>query len=102
MTPRLTLIGACLALALSACDTPPIREQTGMVVGGIVGGVIASEIGHHSAAGTIIGTIAGAALGGAVGHSMDENDPRRTARVLETAPTGQSSRWVNPDTGASW
>ncbi len=60
--------------------------------------MIGSEIGDHSTAGTIIGTIDGAA----VGRSMDENDRLRTARVIETAPTGQSSQWVNPDTGASY
>lgn len=59
--------------------------------------MIGSEIGDHSTAGTIIGMLDGAA----VGRSMDEHDHRRTARVIETAPTGQSSQWVNPDTGAS-
>lgn len=32
----------------------------------------------------------------------DENDRRRTVRLLETTPTGHSSRWRNPDTGAPY
>lgn len=102
MRTCLRLSGAVLALMLTACETPPTREQTGAVVGGIVGGVIGSQIGDHSTAGTVVGTIAGALVGGAVGRSMNDNDRRRTARVLETEPIGRSSRWINPDTGASY
>ena len=96
------LMTTLLAAALAACQSPPTREQTGAVVGGVVGGALGAEIGDHSTAGTIIGAIAGAVVGGAIGRSMDENDRYRTAQVLEAAPTGQPSRWVNPDTGARY
>lgn len=96
------LVSACLALTLSACEGPPTREQAGMVIGGVVGGVAGSELGGHGTVATIVGTIAGAAVGGLIGKSMDESDRRRTARALETLPTGRASRWVNPDSGASY
>jgi surface antigen len=90
------------AMALSGCESPPTREQTGAVLGGVIGGIIGSEVGHHGTAATIIGAIAGAAVGASIGRSMDESDRRRTAHVLETMPAGHAGHWVNPDTGAAY
>jgi surface antigen len=92
---------AAATLALAACATPPTQEHTGMVVGGVLGGVLGSQVGGGSGrtTATIIGAIAGAAIGSAVGRSMDENDRRRTAQVLESSPTGRPTQWRNPDTG---
>lgn len=89
------------ALVLGGCETPPTREQSGMVVGGILGGVLGAQVGEGGGrtAATIVGTIAGAAIGGAVGRSMDETDRIKTARTLETVRTGVPAQWVNPDTG---
>lgn len=94
-------IALAAALALSACATQPTQEQTGMVVGGVLGGVLGSQVGGGTGrtTATIIGAIAGAAIGSAVGRSMDENDRRRTAQVLEATPTGHATQWRNPDTG---
>jgi hypothetical protein len=33
------------AVPLSACNTPPTREQTGMVIDGVLGGLLGSEVG---------------------------------------------------------
>lgn len=92
---------ACCAIALSACETPATKEQTGMVIGGIVGGVVGSKVGSGSGrtAATIFGTLVGAAIGGSIGRSMDETDRLKTAHTLETVRTGVSSEWKNPDTG---
>lgn len=88
------------AVALSACQSPPTQQQTGTVVGGVLG----SQVGKGSgrAAATVLGTLVGAALGGAVGRSMDENDRLKTAQALETARTGQSRTWTNPDTRTTY
>ena len=89
------------ALALSACQSPPTKEQTGMVIGGVLGGVLGHQIGGGTGqtVATIVGTLAGAAIGGSVGRSMDETDRLKTAHTLETVRTGVSSQWKNPDTG---
>lgn len=92
------------ALALAACQSPPSQQQTGTVVGGVLGGVLGAQVGKGSGrtAATVIGTLVGATLGGAVGRSMDETDRLKTAQALETARTGQSRTWTNPDTRASY
>ena len=97
-----TLIAA--ALLLAACQTPPTQQQTGTVVGGLLGGVLGSQMGRGGGktAATVIGTLVGAALGGAVGRSMDDTDRLKTAQALETARTGQSRTWTNPDTRATY
>ncbi len=91
---------ASLAMVLSACQSPPTKEQQGMVIGGIVGGVVGSQVGggRGRTAATIVGTIAGAAIGGSIGRSMDETDRLKAAHTLETVRTGVSSEWKNPDT----
>lgn len=89
------------AFVIAACEAPPTREQTGMVIGGVLGGVLGSEVGggHGRTAAIVVGTLIGAAVGGAVGKSMDDNDRRKTAHALETVRTGVASTWRNPDTG---
>lgn len=103
---RLASLGIALTAAavLSACQAPPTREQSGMVVGGVLGGVLGSQVGGGSGrtAATIIGAIAGAAIGGSVGRSMDETDRMKMASTLETQRTGAPSRWTNPDTGHAY
>lgn len=91
------LAGAVLA----ACESPPTKRDTGMVIGGVIGGVIGQEIGRGGGrtAATIVGTLIGAAIGGQIGRSMDETDRLKTAHTLETVRTGVPSQWVNPDTG---
>ncbi len=86
---------------LTGCAVPPTQEQTGGVIGGILGGALGSQVGSGSGrtAATIVGALVGSAVGGAVGRSMDDGDRMRIAHSLETAPTGVSSHWRNPDTG---
>lgn len=98
---RVGMVAVAAVLMLAACQTPPDREQGGMIIGGILGGVLGSQVGEGSGrtVATIIGTIAGAALGGSVGRSMAETDRLKTAQALETVHTGVPARWVNPDTG---
>jgi surface antigen len=73
-----------------------------MVIGGIAGAVLGSTVGHGTGrtAGIIVGTLLGAIVGQEVGRSLDEADELRAAHVLEKNKVGQSSTWVNPDTGA--
>jgi surface antigen len=98
---RTTAIAATV-LVLGGCAGMPINnQQIGGVVGGIAGGVIGNQIGSGNGrtAATIIGTIGGYMLGGAVGKSMDQADQARMAQSLNSSPNGQTSQWVNPNTG---
>lgn len=96
---------AALSLAAAGCETTGgQQEQTGRVIGGVIGGVVGSQIGdgRGRTAATLLGTLAGAVIGGAIGRAMDETDRRRTAQALESAPSGQTTTWRNPDTGAEY
>ena len=97
---HIVLTGA-LASALAGCGAVGGPNETGgTVVGGVLGGALGSQVGggRGRTAATIVGALIGANIGANVGRSMDENDRRRTASVLETGYTGQSTQWVNPDT----
>lgn len=95
---------ALLPFLLAGCESPPSQQQSGTVIGGVLGGVLGAQVGQGSGrtAATVIGTLIGASIGGNVGRSMDETDRLKTAQALEAVPTGRSSSWRNPDTGAAY
>jgi surface antigen len=78
------------------------REVAGTIIGGVAGGVLGSTVGKGQGkiAGVLIGTLLGALVGNDVGRSLDDADELHAAHVLEKNRTGQSSTWVNPDSGA--
>lgn len=90
-----TILGGC------ASHQIPSRQTQGTVAGGVIGGVLGSTIGDGSgqviaaAAGTLIGALIGSNIGG----QLDELDRYQAGRTLETARTGHSGEWVNPDSG---
>lgn len=88
------------AFLMNACETTTHAQQ-GEVLGGVIGGVIGAQIGEGSGrtAAIIVGTIAGAMIGRHVGESMDDTDRMKAAMVLNESRSGQSTTWVNPDTG---
>lgn len=92
-----------LAATLVACDTFT-KQDVGMVSGGAVGALVGSQIGGGSGrtVAVVLGTLAGAVIGGAIGRSMDKADQERSQRALETAPSGQTTAWRNPDTGNTY
>ena len=77
------------------------RQLIGGAIGGAAGGYIGSRIGKGDGklAATALGAIIGALVGGNIGRAMDEIDQTCVGRVLETARTGQTVAWRNPDTG---
>ncbi|KAB7628186.1 RT0821/Lpp0805 family surface protein [Alkalilimnicola sp. S0819] len=96
MPVRILLVLFSLVLSLlSACAT---REQTGTVVGAGAGAVIGEQVGEGTA-GTLVGAIAGGLLGRQIGQWMDERDRQEVAQTLEYQPSGETTAWVNPDTG---
>ena len=91
-----SLVAVLVLSLLAGCGTMTQAEQ-GEVVGGVVGAQVGS--GHGRTAAIIVGTLAGAMIGRAIGEAMDETDRMKTARVLNDSRSGQSTTWVNPDTG---
>ena len=101
------IAAAICLIGLTACDDPGARAALGAGIGAGVGSVLGSQIG--SGAGQTIATAAGASLGAYAGGRLFAALPaadRRQARLaqaeaLESAPSGQSVTWCNPDTGSS-
>jgi len=85
---------------LHGCETTT-HAQEGEVIGAVIGGVVGAQIGDGDTqtAAIILGTIAGSMIGRHIGQSMDDTDRMMTARSLNDSRTGQSTNWVNPDTG---
>ena len=99
--PFSILMAGVLAVGLAGCGaTGGPRETGGTVIGGVLGGALGSQVGGGSGrtVATVIGALIGANIGANVGRSMDITDRMRTAQAFETAPTGQPTQWVNPDT----
>jgi surface antigen len=95
---------AVLSLGLTAgCETTT-HAQEGQVIGGVLGGVVGSQVGGGSGrtAAIIVGAIAGSMIGQHVGQTMDDADRMKTALALNDNRTGQTSSWVNPDTGYAY
>lgn len=97
---KMAVISLSLSVLLSSCASVT-NEGVGSLTGGVVGGLLGSQFGGGSgkvmaAAG---GALLGAFLGGKIGKTMDRQDQLEMQRALETAPTGGSAHWTNPDNG---
>ena len=103
---RAAAVVTAATLALASCAT--VGDNPKAAIGGLggatVGGLIAAAAGGGGA-GIAAGVIGGALLGGLVGNYLDDRDKKMAAdsasRALETAPSGQSVAWRNPDSGHS-
>lgn len=87
------------SITLSACGVS--KSTLGTLGGGVAGGVIGSQVGGGSGRTVAIigGTLLGAMAGNYVGGQLDELDRRKAQDALERTPTGQTTSWVNPDSG---
>ena len=103
---RLGILALLLVVGLAGCQTSAPGEKA--IVGGLggatVGGLLSAGLGASPAA--IAGSvILGGLVGGAIGDRLDAADKRQAseaaARALESAPSGQSVAWNNPDTNHS-
>ena len=92
---------AALALVVSGCQNIPKQDQ-GALLGAVVGGVVGNQFGSGSGQvlATVAGTAVGAAAGASVGRSLDSFDRFQAQQAFEYNRTGQSSAWINPDSGA--
>ena len=91
---------------IAGCAQDQGQKQTAGTLLGAVGGAVAGAQfgkGKGQLVGVALGTMAGAFLGSEVGRSLDNADraimAQSTQKTLESAPTGKTSSWQNPDTG---
>lgn len=90
----MTLALLIIVAVVAGCAT---KRQTGALTGASAGTAIGAAAGDTEAA--IIGGLLGTIVGHEIGRHMDRQDRQRTRDVLENNRTGQTSDWVNPDTG---
>jgi len=102
---RKMAVVSVIAMGLAACaDTGP-KQTGGTLLGGIGGAVAGAQFGKGTGqlAAVAAGTLLGALIGSEVGSSLDKADKtalaHTTQTTLETAPSGTSSTWRNPDSG---
>lgn len=108
MKKMTTTLIAAAALVLAGCAANSGPKQTaGTLIGAAGGGLAGAQIGRGKGqlAAVAVGALLGAFIGNEVGQSLDRADrlyaQRNAQRTLEHAPTGQTSTWVNPDSGNS-
>ena len=93
-----------ISLLSFSCAGTNWNENQKAIIGGAggaaAGGLIASAL-DASTEGVLGGAILGGLIGGAIGNRMDAADRREanraTYRALESAPTGNTQTWKNPD-----
>jgi surface antigen len=106
MTRRLKTLGAVALLATmtAGCADVGTKTMVGGLGGAAAGGLIGAAAGGGGA-GIAAGVLLGGLLGGAVGNYLDQRDQKlaqQAARnALETAPSGTTTTWKNPDNGNS-
>ena len=104
-----TVMLAISAIALGACQLNNAGEKQvfGTLGGAGLGALAGSQIGGGTGQLVAIGagTLLGAFLGSEIGASLDRADraamKQTRAQTLETARTGQTVPWRNPDSGNS-
>lgn len=92
------------SLPLSSCT----KEESGTLLGAIGGAAVGSAVGGHGTGKVVAiaaGTLGGAFIGREIGRSLDRADRRAMGRQtqysLESSPSGNVTRWQNPDSGHS-
>ena len=81
---------------LSSCTAS--RGTIG-AAGGAAGGALAGQAIGRDTQSTLLGAAIGGVLGYIVGNEMDKFDHQQLSQAYETAPSGQTTTWVNPDHG---
>ncbi len=83
------------------------KSDIGTLLGGAGGAALGAQFGKGKGqlVGVAVGTLLGAGLGNQIGASLDRADlayyNRVSQNTLETAKTGSSVAWQNPDSGTS-
>ena len=98
MRKLIVILAIVSTLILNACAT---KQETGTAVGAATGAAIGSTIGDGRGQfiATAIGLVIGAIVGQDIGRSIDVADERQAQQALEKNKTGETTTWVNPDSG---
>ena len=93
---------ALLILALAGCEAGGMQMGLGTATGGL-GGAAAGGLLGAALGGGSTGIASGVLLGAGVGQMLDQRSRQIQAetvsRTLETAQSGTTTSWVNPDNG---
>ncbi len=105
------IFAASLFLAACSATDQDANRKIGATAGTVIGAVIGSKVGgsFNDGGGKIMGASLGAIFGSLIGKeiakTMSDTDMERadtTAQdTMETANTGQTVQWSNPDSGNS-
>jgi surface antigen len=101
---RLAVV-AISAVLLAGCAENGPKQNAGALLGAVAGGLLGGSVTHGSGQAVAVGAGAflGAVAGSEIGRSLDQTDRLYMARTqqsaFETARSGQTITWVNPDTG---
>lgn len=104
---KFLIIGLFVPFIASCAQGAGDKQTMGTLIGAAGGGLAGAQIGkgRGQLAATAIGALLGAMVGSEVGKSLDQADRMYMAqnrhKALDTIPSGQSTKWVNPDTGNS-
>lgn len=102
----LLILALCAACATGGDSTIEGSKKTilGSMAGAAAGGLIGAAAGG-GAAGIVGGVLLGGLIGGVAGNALDQRDKQIAAQnaqhTFETARTGTTSTWQNPDSGHS-
>jgi len=97
MLKQIAIVLLLAALVTSCASTEPYTKgQVGAATGAVAGALVGQAIGRDTGA-TLIGLAVGGTLGYIIGNEMDKYDRDRLTRVYETAPSYETTTWVNPD-----
>ena len=104
---KLLIIGLLAPLLASCVQGVGEKQTIGTLIGAAGGGLAGAQIGkgRGQLAATAVGALLGAMVGSEIGKSLDQADRMYMAqtrhKALDTVQSGQSSKWVNPDSGNS-
>lgn len=108
---KATAVASLISFSMAACTTDGTgninKSDIGMLLGAGGGAVAGAQFGKGRGrlVGVAAGTLLGAALGRSIGGSLDKADMayynNASQNTLETAKTGSTSAWSNPDSGTS-
>jgi surface antigen len=104
--PLIGVVAVLLILTLAGCEAGGMRMGPGTATGGLggaaAGGLLGAALGGGStgiASGVLIGGLLGAGVGQMLDQRSQQIQNQTVSRTLETAQSGTTTSWVNPDNG---
>lgn len=95
----MTVLLLVASLLLAGCASKSNNAQTYATGGTLAGALVGALTAKNKLTGALIGAGAGMLLGYVVGNELDKQDQDEIYKTLETAPSGKTHAWHNPDTG---